>query len=54
MRELTTREVEVVNGGLSWGEGAGIVFSLSLYSPVTAAFGLPIGAAMVIMDLHSN
>ena len=54
MRELTAAEMQQVNGGLSWGDGAAIVFSLSPYSPITAAFGVPIGTAMLVLDYYST
>ena len=55
MRELTNEELQVVNGGkLSWGDGASAVLALSLYSPVTMAFGLPIAGAMYTMAVLSD
>ncbi|WP_250656427.1 hypothetical protein [Alkalimarinus coralli] len=48
MKELSMQEVENVSGGdfNDWQNGGLAVMGLSLYSPVTAAFGLPIGGAM--------
>ena len=48
MRELTKEEMQQVNGGrLSWQGGGSIVLGLSIVSPVTFAFGFPIGMAML-------
>ena len=48
MRELTKEETQQVNGGrLDWQGGGSIVLSLSIVSPVTFAFGFPIGMAML-------
>lgn len=48
MRELTKEETQLVNGGrLSWQGGGSIVLGLSIVSPVTFAFGFPIGMAML-------
>lgn len=49
MRELDMHEVEAVSGGFTsnqWISGAATVAALSVYSPVTAAFGAPIAASM--------
>jgi hypothetical protein len=49
MRELTFNEIEYVSGGgdwNSWQTAGATIFGLSLYSPFTAAFGMPIGAAV--------
>jgi lactobin A/cerein 7B family class IIb bacteriocin len=47
MRELTKEETQQINGGrLKWGAGAAAVLTLSMWSPVTFAFGLPIAAGM--------
>lgn len=47
MQELSLNEIEDVNGGYNdWQNGGLAVMGLSLYSPVTAAFGLPVGGAM--------
>jgi lactobin A/cerein 7B family class IIb bacteriocin len=48
MRELTKEEMQLVNGGrLSWQAGGAIVLGLSIVSPVTFAFGFPIGMSML-------
>ena len=47
IRELNSAEIDMVAGGLNQWQSAGIaVISISAYSPVTAAFGMPIGLAM--------
>lgn len=47
MRELTQMEVAEVSGGLNdWQSGGLAIMGMSLYSPFTAAFGIPIGGAM--------
>jgi len=46
--ELTEAELTCVAGGLNEWQSAGIaVISLSLRTPITAGFGLPIGLAML-------
>jgi hypothetical protein len=55
MRELTKEETHLVNGGrLSWQEGGSIVLGLSIVSPVTFAFGFPIGMAMLAVAAFSD
>ena len=47
MRELTKEETQQVNGGgLDWRTGASIVLTLSVWSPVTVVFGVPIALSM--------
>lgn len=46
IQELSLEEIEQVVGGNRWYEGAVTVVAISSYSPVTAAFGMPIAAAM--------
>jgi hypothetical protein len=51
MQEMTTQEMDHVNGGvMNWREGAAFVAGLSMYSPVTMAFGFPIAGAMLYID----
>jgi hypothetical protein len=47
MRELTKEETQQVNGGgLDWRTGASMVLTLSVWSPVTVVFGVPIALSM--------
>lgn len=49
MRELNMQEVNQVSGGFTnnqWISGAATVAALSVYTPATAAFGMPIAGAM--------
>jgi hypothetical protein len=47
MRELTKQETQQVNGGgLDWRTSASMVLTLSMWSPVTFAFGAPIALSM--------
>lgn len=47
MRTLCETEIQEVSGALNEWQAAGVaIMSLSLYSPVTMAFGFPIGAAV--------
>ncbi len=47
MRELTKEETQQVNGGgLDWRTGSSMVLTLSMWSPVTFAFGAPIALSM--------
>lgn len=51
MRELNSLELQQVSGGaLSMKEGAALIIGISSFSPVTAAFGYPIGFAMLYVD----
>lgn len=51
MRELVSEEIDQVSGGrLDWGAGAGMIFSISSFSPATMAFGYPIAGAMLYME----
>jgi hypothetical protein len=54
MRELAVEEMQQVNGGITPLEGASMIVSLSLYSPVTLAFGMPIAGALLVVDYLSN
>lgn len=47
IRELTFEEIESVNGAVDWTSGGMMVLGVSGYSPVTAAFGVPIGLSML-------
>jgi hypothetical protein len=47
MRELTKEETQQVNGGgLDWRTGSSMVLTLSMWSPATLAFGVPIALSM--------
>ena len=50
MRELTAAEMQQVNGGLGALDGASLIMTLSMWSPVTFAFGTPIAGAL--LGLH--
>jgi hypothetical protein len=53
--DLTESEIDAVSGGrLNWTEGASMIAGLSMFSPVTMAFGLPIAGAMLIVDYYSQ
>ena len=54
MRELTQTEMQQVGGGMTAIEAAGIIAGLSMYSPVTMAFGLPIAGSLVLLDYVSQ
>lgn len=50
MRELNMNEVEQVSGGLNdWQTGGISILAMSSYSPVTMAFGYPIGGTMLAL-----
>ena len=50
MRELTSEEVEQVNGGIGWGSGGLAIIAIGFASPVTAPFGVAIGGSMLLLD----
>ena len=54
MQALTQAEINEVRGGIELVDAAAIITSLSLYSPVTMAFGLPIAGALITLDLMSE
>lgn len=50
MRELNSQEVEEVSGGFNdWQAGGMAILGMSSFSPVTMAFGYPIGASMLAL-----
>lgn len=50
MRKLGMQEVEEVSGGFNdWQSGGMAILGMSSFSPVTMAFGYPIGAAMLTL-----
>jgi len=55
MVELNTEEVESVNGALGWTDGGVAVNGLGLSGgPATGAFGLTIGAAMLVIEYYAD
>ena len=53
MQALTQAEMNEVRG-MELVDAAAMITSLSLYSPVTMAFGLPIAGALITLDLMSE
>lgn len=50
MHELNKQEVEEVSGGFNdWQAGGMTILGMSSFSPVTMAFGYPIGASMLAL-----
>lgn len=50
MRELNANEVNSVSGGFNdWQAGGMTILGMSSFSPVTMAFGYPIGGAMLAL-----
>lgn len=54
MRELTNEELNEVSGGLGWTDGGVAVMAISLGTPATAAFGVPIGLAMMVVGYYAD
>lgn len=54
MQALTQAEMNEVRGGIELVDAAAIITSLSLCSPVTMAFGLPIAGSLITLDLMSE
>ena len=54
MQALTQAEINEVRGGIELVDAAAIITSLSLYSPVTMAFGLPNAGALITLDLMNE
>jgi hypothetical protein len=52
--ELNMSEIEMVSGSIKWAEGAAMIAGLSMFSPVTMAFGFPIAGAMLIIDHYAG
>jgi len=50
MRELTKKEVQKVNGGLSARDGGMLIIGISSLTPVLAMFGYPIGFSLLAVD----
>lgn len=51
MQQLTEAQMSQVEGGMDLVDAAAMITSLSLYSPVTMAFGLPIAGALITLDV---
>ncbi|NWO04356.1 MAG: hypothetical protein HLX50_01200 [Alteromonadaceae bacterium] len=50
MRELNVQEINRVSGGFNdWQAGGMTILGMSSFSPVTMAFGYPVGGAMLAL-----
>jgi hypothetical protein len=54
MRTLNSQQLESVEGGLELVDAAAMIASISSFSPVTMAFGYPIAAALVTIEVLSE
>ena len=54
MQALTQAEMNEVRDRMEQVDAAAMITSLLLYSPITMAFGLPIGGALITLDLMSE
>ena len=54
MQALTQAEMNEVRDRMELVDAAEMITSLSLYSPVTMTFGLPIAGALITLDLMSE
>lgn len=54
MRELTPAEMQQVHGGITTLEGAQLIAGLSMWSPVTMAFGGPIAASLLFVHVVTS
>mgnify|MGYP006081198427 FL=1 len=54
MRTLMEHELQDVEGGLDLVDAAAMIASVASFSPVTMAFGYPIAAALITIDVLSE
>jgi hypothetical protein len=54
MEQLSQEQMNQVEGGMELVDAAAMITSLSLYSPITMAFGLPIAGALITLDVLSD
>jgi hypothetical protein len=54
MRTLKDEELKDVQGGLDLVDAAAMIASVATFSPVTMAFGYPIAAALITIDVLSE
>ena len=54
MRTLMEHELQDVEGGLGLVDAAAMIASVASFSPVTMAFGYPIAAALITIDVLSE
>lgn len=54
MEQLSQAQMKQVEGGMELVDAAAMITSLSLYSPITMAFGLPIAGALITLDVLSD
>jgi len=54
MEQLSLEQMNQVEGGMELVDAAAMITSLSLYSPITMAFGLPIAGALITLDVLSD
>ena len=54
MRTLNNEELKDVQGGLDLVDAAAMIASVATFSPVTMAFGYPIAAALITIDVLSE
>ena len=54
MRILMEHELQDVEGGLDLVDAAAMIASVASFSPVTMAFGYPIAAELITIDVLSE
>lgn len=55
MKELTPEEIDLVSGGLDWGEGGLSVIALGWSGGLaTGLFGTAVGGSMLVIDYFQN
>jgi len=54
MTKLESAQLEAVTGGLDLIDAAAMIASVASYSPVTIAFGYPVAAALVTIEVLSE
>ena len=54
MEQLSQAQMNQVEGGMELVDAAAKFTSLSLYSPITMEFGLPIAGALITLDVLSD
>ena len=54
MEQLSQAQMKQVEGGMELVDAAAMITSLSLYSPITMAFGLLIAGALITLDVLSD
>lgn len=55
MRELSTEEINQVNGGVSWTEGGLVIITLGASGGLaTGLFGLAVGGSMLVVGHYAG